>query len=89
MELAGSSYLYTLALVSISYVGFTALILIFRQSTGGRMTMLDGFIIRIFIQLGFLTVCGSLLPPRLAQFGLQPTTIWRVASGIIDVILAV
>jgi hypothetical protein len=87
MELAGSNYLYTLALVSISYVGFIALILIFRQSAGARMTILDGFIIRVFIHLGFLAVLGALLPPLLALFRIQPATIWQAASGIVAVIL--
>jgi hypothetical protein len=89
MELAGSNYLYTLALVSISYVGFTALILIFRQSAGGQLTILDGFIIRVFIHLGFLAVLGSLLPSLLALFGIQPATIWQISSGIIAIILGV
>ncbi len=87
MELAGSNYLYTLAMVSISYVGFTALILIFRQSMGGRMTVLDGFIIRNQLQLGFMAMTSSLLPPLLALFGLRPTTIWQIASGIVAIVL--
>jgi hypothetical protein len=75
--------------VSISYVEFTALILIFRQSMGGQITTLDAFIIRTLIQLGLLAVIGSLLPPLLAQFDIQPTAIWQVSSGIIAVILGI
>lgn len=89
MELAGSNYLYTLALLSISYVGFTALILIFRQAKGGQMTLLDGFIIRSFVQLGFMAMIGAMLPPLLALFGFQPTTIWQVASGIMAVVVGI
>jgi len=89
LELAGSNYIYTLAVVSIIYVRFTALILIFRQPMGRRITPLDGFIIRAFIQLGFSAVIGSLLPPQLALFGFRPTEIWQVSSGIIVVILGI
>ena len=34
MELPFATYLYTLALIAIAYVGFTAIVLILRQSLG-------------------------------------------------------
>ena len=34
MELPGSNYLYTIATLSITYAGFAALIVIFRQIIG-------------------------------------------------------
>jgi hypothetical protein len=37
MEIPGSSYLYALATVSITFVGFSALPMIFRQTMGSAV----------------------------------------------------
>ena len=38
MELPGANYLYALATISVTFVGFSALLLVFRQTIGGKMT---------------------------------------------------
>ena len=43
MELPGSTYLYTLATLAITYAGFAALIAIFRQIIGGGVSNYDVF----------------------------------------------
>jgi hypothetical protein len=54
IELAGSSYLYTLGVIATTFAGFAGLTVIFREILGGQLTCLDGFVIRTFIQLGFM-----------------------------------
>ena len=44
MELSGSAYLYTLATVSIAFVGFSALLLIFRQARAEATTRLTALL---------------------------------------------
>jgi hypothetical protein len=85
MELPGSAYLYTLATISVTFVGFSALVIILRQTLGGEMSKLDILITRIFIQLGFIVAASSLLPPLLALFEWPPAAIWRTASFIASV----
>jgi hypothetical protein len=51
--------------LSITFVGFSALVIILRQTLGGEMSKLDILITRIFIQLGFLVAAGALLPALL------------------------
>ena len=80
MELPGSTYLYTLATLAVTFVGFSALVIILRQTLGGEMSRLDILITRIFIQLGFIVAAGSMLPPLLALFPWPPAFIWRVSS---------
>ena len=82
MELTGSGYLYALASVSVTFVGFSALLLVFRQTIGGAMTRYDSYFIMAFMQVGFIVAGGSLLPPLLALFGLAEVTVWRVSSLI-------
>ena len=85
MELEGSTYLYALATVSITFIGFSALLWIFRQTIGGGMTRYDGYFVISFILPGLIVVGGSLLPPLLALYGLQPEMVWRLSSGISSV----
>ena len=80
MDLPGSSYFFTLAELSITFVGFSSLVVVLRQTMGGEMSKLDILITRIFIQLGFIVAAGSLLPALLSLFHLSQTFVWRAAS---------
>jgi archaellum biogenesis protein FlaJ (TadC family) len=85
MELPGSSYLYALATVSITFVGFSALLLIFRQAMGSTMTRYESYFMLSFMQVGFIVTIGSLSPPALALYGWSPTTVWRLSSTIMAI----
>jgi len=80
MELPGTGYLYTLATVSITFVGFSALLFIYRQTVGGEVTKYDSYFLLSFIQAGFIVTGGALLPPLLALCDLAPAEAWRLAS---------
>jgi hypothetical protein len=82
MELPGSGYLYALATISVTFVGFSALLLVFRQTIGGATTRYDSYFIVAFMQVGFVVAGGCLLPPLLALFGLAESTVWRTSSGV-------
>jgi hypothetical protein len=85
MELFGFTYLYALATVSITFVGFSALLLIFRQARGDLMTRYESYFMLSFIEPGFIATAGSLLPSVLALYGLPPVTVWRVSSSIMAI----
>ena len=80
MELPGSSYLYTLATLAITYAGFAALIVIFRQIIGGGVSNYDVFIIRTILMRSFIVAFSAMLPPALAFFDLSQAVIWRISS---------
>jgi len=80
MELQGATYLFTLAALSVTFVGFSALVIIIRQTLGGEMSRLEILITRIFIQLGFMVTAGAMLPPLMSLFDLPHPLIWRIAS---------
>jgi len=61
MELPGANYLYALATVSVTFVGFSALLLVFRETIGGRMTGYDSYFALSFMQAGFIVAAGGLL----------------------------
>jgi hypothetical protein len=80
MPASALTYLYALASLSVTFVGFSALVIILRQTIGGEMSRLDALVTRIFIQLGFIVAAGAMLPPLLSLLGLPPVLTWRVAS---------
>ena len=41
MELKGANFLYTLATLTVTFAGFSALLLIIRQGAGARLSALD------------------------------------------------
>src|SRR5215469_4611276 len=80
MELPGSGYLYALATIAVTFVGFSALLLVFRQTAGGATTRYDSHFLLAFVQVGFIVAGGSMLPPLLALFGLPEFVVWRASS---------
>lgn len=89
MELPGSSYLYTLALISITFAGFAALIAAFRQTIGGRLSDYDVFFIRNTLLRSFMVAGCGMLPPLLALYELSHTATWRLSSLITAILLIV
>src|SRR5512135_239469 len=88
MELPGTSYLYNLTLISVTFAGFAALIAAFRQMVGGRFTRHDAFLIRSALVRTLIVIVCALLPPLLALFELPPSTIWRISSLTAAILIA-
>jgi membrane associated rhomboid family serine protease len=82
-----SGYLYTIAAGGMSFAGLSVLTMILRQILGGQMTKFDTFVARSWIQLGFMVTLGSILPPLLGLFEVSTLMVWRVASGLMAIIL--
>jgi hypothetical protein len=80
MELAGSGYLYTLAMLAVSYVGFTSIVLILRQSVGSKFLPIDAVVARLFMVWGFTVTYGAGMPPMLAAFEVKPAAAWQISS---------
>src|SRR5258708_36489505 len=71
----------------MTFAGLSVLTMILRQMLGGRMTKWDSFGARTWVQLGFMTTFGSILPPLLILLGAPAPIAWRISSGVMAVIL--
>jgi hypothetical protein len=78
--MSATVYLFALGAISTTFVGFSALILVFRQTAGGGLSKLDSWIAMVFVQLGFIVTAGSLVPPLMALCGIAEPVIWRTTS---------
>jgi hypothetical protein len=89
MELPGTSYLYNLTMISVTFAGFAALIAAFRQMVGGHLTRYDAFLIWSALVRSLIVIISALLPPLLALFKLSAPAIWRVSSLTAAILIAV
>jgi hypothetical protein len=89
MEPASAAYFYTLATIATTFVGFSALIMMLRQTFGDGLSNLEVWITRTFVQLGFLVTAGALTPPLLGLWQVREAMIWRVCSGTFGAILLI
>jgi hypothetical protein len=87
VSMDASSYLYTIATLSMTFAGLSVLTMIFRQMLGGQTTKFDSFVTRTWIQLGFMTTFASLLPPLLVLCETPTPMAWRASSGAMAIIL--
>ena len=80
MELPGSGYLFTLAVLAITFVGFTAIVVILRQSAGGKFLPIDAVVARLFMVWGFTVTYAAMLPVVLAVYELKPAAVWQISN---------
>ena len=89
MAPAANDYLYTLAVVAVTFVGFSTIFATFRQALGGDVSKYDLLLTRSILHLGAIVVLGALLPPMLALLGFKANLIQRGASAVAGILALV
>jgi hypothetical protein len=82
---SATAYLATLATIAMTFVGFSSLVIILRQTLGGEMSPLDVLLTKIFIQLGFIVTAGAMVPALLALFTASDGFVSRLSSALVAV----
>lgn len=80
MELKGTSFLYTLATLMVTFAGFSALLLIIRQAVGARLSALDRFLTRTIVGHLLVLTAGALIPVLLNFYEIPEALVWKVSS---------
>jgi hypothetical protein len=87
VELPGSSYLFTLAALSMTFAGFCAIVIVLRQTAGQELSGWHLVLTRLYIEAGFWAAAFCMLPSLLALCGLPQATVWRASSAAIAVVM--
>jgi hypothetical protein len=74
-------YLQTIATISVTFVGFSSIVVVFRQVQGSRLDEIHVFLVRFFIEMGLIITGFSLLPLLLSAWGVPARPIWSYASA--------
>jgi cytochrome c oxidase subunit IV len=88
MELPGSTYLFNLSLLAITFAAVSVLVMLVRQTMGGKLSKIDVHLVTTFVSLGFVQAISAVLPPAADLFGLSDRVLWAVASGPAALLLA-
>jgi len=87
MESPATSYLYTMAILGMSFMGFAAVVMLLRQTLGSDLRAFDALFARVYMEFGLIATIGSMLPPLLMFWELPPAAVWRVSSGLLGISL--
>jgi hypothetical protein len=87
MEVTGAAYLYTIATIGITFIGFSAIVMMLRQTSRQPLERFDILIAHVYMEFGLIVSVGSLLPPLLSFWGMPPQMVWRVSSALTGAVL--
>ena len=87
MEVTGAAYLYTIAVIGITFIGFSAIVMMLRQTSGQSLQRFDILIAHVYMEFGLIVTVGSLLPPLFSFWGLGSQMVWRASSAVLGLSL--
>ena len=88
MDLPGSGYLYTLATLAMTFVGFCAVVFVLRQGKTKKSSGVHILHSHGYLEIALGAVAAAMLPPLLAVCGLSELHAWQWSSAIIAALLA-
>jgi len=83
MESPGTPYLYTLALLGMTFMGFAAIVMLLRQTLGRHLRAFDVLFARVYMEFAVIVSMGAMLPPLLMFWELPIGAVWRLSSGLV------
>ena len=78
---AETDFLMSLAALSLSFVGFSAVVVTLRGALGGEISDRHLRLVRLYIEGGLLVTAMALIPALLNLLHLSDSVIWRGASA--------
>jgi hypothetical protein len=78
---AESDYLLRLASLSLSFVGFSAVVVTLRGALGGELSDRHLRLVRLYIEGGFLVTALALVPTLLNLLHIPDTVTWPLSSA--------
>jgi hypothetical protein len=86
---AESDYLLRLATLSLSFVGFSAVVVTLRGALGGELSERHLRLVRLYIEGGFMVTALALVPALLNVLHVPETVTWPVSSAVAAAIFSI
>ena len=83
----GEAYSFALATLAMTFAGFSAIVIVLRQTLGRPLSPFHLLVTRLYIESGFWAAAFSMLAPLLALCGVPAAAAWRIASAVIAFVL--
>jgi len=88
MELPGEVYLFNLSLLAVTVAVISTLVMLVRQTLGGKLSAFDVYLVGAYISIGFAIALDAILPSVVHMFEPPTALMWTIASALAAVILA-
>ncbi|MEO8204073.1 MAG: hypothetical protein ABI630_09425 [Betaproteobacteria bacterium] len=88
MTSAESDYLFRLATLSLSFVGFSSVVVALRSALGGELSDRHLRLVRLYIEGGLLVTALALLPTLLNILRISAPVTWSLSSAAAASILS-
>jgi hypothetical protein len=79
---AEADYLFRLATLSLSFVGFSAVVVTLQGALGGEISDRHLRLVRLYIEGGLLVTALALVPTLLNLLHIPDTVTWPLSSGV-------
>lgn len=89
MTSAESAFLLGLAGLSLSFVGFSSVVVTLRGALGGEISERHLRLVRLYIEGGFLVTALALIPALLDLLHFSEAVNWRLSSAAAALVLSV
>ena len=87
MEVAGEAYLFNLSLLAVTFAAVSVLVMLIRQTIGGKLSGFDIYLITSYVAHGFVIAICAVLPSLAAGFAPSPAVYWPLSSGAATILL--
>jgi hypothetical protein len=87
MELHGETYLFNLSLLAITFAAVSALVMLIRQTMGGKLSNFDIYLIASYVSCGFAQALAAILPPLVSLFELPKAALWAISSVLAAILI--
>ena len=87
-ELPGEAYLLNLSLLAVTFAAVSVLVMLVRQTMGGKLSNFDIHLLTSYVARGFAIAVAAVLPSLFLDLGLSPPVFWATVSGLAAVLFA-
>jgi hypothetical protein len=85
MEMAESGYLYTVAILGMTFIGLSAIVMLLRQTVGLKLRPFDALFAHVYMEFGSIISMGALLPPLVRFWEASPQMVWQISSALVGI----
>jgi len=85
MEMAEAGYLYTVAILGMTFIGFSAIVMLLRQAIGLKLRPFDALFAHVYMEFGLIISAGAMLPPLVRFWEASPQMAWQISSALVGV----
>jgi hypothetical protein len=87
MELQHEAFFLNLSLLAVTFAVISALVMLIRQTMGGKLSSFDVYLITAYISFGFAQVIIGVLPGLIAIYGLSERLTWTISGLLAAIVL--